>query len=159
MFNEKAQIAIYDVMFAVFIFVMVFAGFNAIHNENFQTGLEVNALNYKKNLAHNAMEVLIDFEGSPTSWTVANVILIGLAEKKGMLSEEKVIELTSMDYEDIKSIILFGKYNFFLEIDSENPADDLNIGMDPSSKETVIKVERKAVYKEAMADVRLSVFE
>lgn len=157
--NEIGQMALYDCMFAVFIFIIVFTAFTTAHNMNFQTGEEINKLNEMKNVTHNAMESLINFEGKPSNWDSENVEIIGLAEKKGVLSEEKVSEFALMEYEKIQEKIVFGRYNFFLEIDSEREEDDLNAGQAIGNEADVIKIERNVLYKEAITNVRLSVYE
>lgn len=159
MFNRNAQIAIYDVLFAVFIFVVVFAGLSTVHNQNFITGTEVNKLNEMRHLAHNAIKILVDFEGTPSNWDSSNVIVPGLKEKKGVLSEEKVSELNKMSYEDLMEKLVFGRYNFLLEIDSKNDAHDLNIGQELNDTGIIVKVEKKAMYKGEIANVKLSLFE
>lgn len=157
--NERAQIALYDCVFAVFIFVIVFAAFSSVHDQNFETGSRINNLNEMKHLAHNAMETLIGFEGEPSDWGIGDVEVIGLAEEKYVLDADKVSLLNSMEYDKVKSLLLFGRYDFLIEIEPEADLYGFSIGREITDEVTVIVLERKVFYGGDLANVRLSIFE
>ncbi|MBU2100134.1 hypothetical protein KKB11_02800 [Candidatus Micrarchaeota archaeon] len=109
--NCKGQIFTTDFVFAVvvllFILVISTTSFgliqNALNEEEFYFEMQEKAL--------NASQALVSTSGDPNTWELLsdlNVNSIGLAKERNVLDKtkiDKLIDLNSTNYEDIKEIL------------------------------------------------------
>jgi len=109
--------------------------------------------------AQQAMDGLTKTSGFPSTWTQANVELIGIAQKSGIIDKTKFKNFVSMDYNLAKTKLGLDGYEFSFDLNALNVSDSNRIGLTPSASTSVVSVNRTVVYNGGEAIVTLKVFE
>ena len=156
--DKRGQISTYDIVVALFIFVLVFATMRGIWISNVQKAETEQEYNIMKLKAMQAIESMVKTKGYPKNWDGSNVELLGLARKQNVLSESKVMQFAAMDYSTAKDLLLIANYDFNFSLHSAEPTDSVSVGMPLDSNSTVISIKRVVKYKGAEADVVFKVF-
>ena len=156
--NEKGQISTYDIIVALFIFVLVFATMRGLWISNLQKAETEQQYNKMKMKAMQAIESMVKIKGYPKNWDESNVELLGLARKPNVLSESKLQQFAAMDYGNAKDLLLIGDYDFNFSLDAAEPTDNISVGMPLDNNSTIVSLKRIVKYKGAEADVVFKVF-
>ena len=163
--NCKGQIFTMDLVVAVtvllFILVISMTSFgliqNALNEEEFYFEMQEKAL--------NASQALVSTSGDPNTWELLsdlNVNSIGLAKERNVLDKtkiDKLIDLNSTNYEDIKEILGLAKYNFYFKITTINGQTVKEFGTFPGSQNKTIVIERYVLLNGEERKLLLGVFE
>ncbi len=116
--NKKAQVGVWDLLAAVFLFVILMTVIMIYwydYNRDILTKLEnENALSTALSVTDN----LIKTPGKPTAWNTTNVQVFGLAVSDRELSEEKVEQfcnLTNSSYNQSRTLMnLMHQFHFLI---------------------------------------------
>jgi len=89
--------------------------------------------------------------GLPADWSGSDVVIIGLAIEEGKLNGTKVAEFVAMDYDDARTRLGTGAYDFYFRLkDSDNRTitiqeTDAEAGVYPSDAEMIAASERYVI--------------
>jgi len=158
--NRKGQIATYDLLFAVIVFMAIFLLMNNIWAENYANALKKEETRRMQFSARQAIKVLTGSAGYPEEWTSEDVEVPGLLEEHGSkrLSNEKIEELDGMDYNAVKDLLKIGEYDFMISVNALNDLYDKEIGLPVSGESKAVRLERVVYYKGGNANVSLTLF-
>ncbi|MBU2476956.1 hypothetical protein KKG83_05790 [Candidatus Micrarchaeota archaeon] len=146
--NCKGQIFTTDFVFAVVVLLFILV----ISTTSF--GLIQNALNEEEfyfemqEKAFNASQALVSTQGDPNSWELLsdlNVNSLGLAKERNVIDEgklQRLVDLNSTNYQEIKEILGLGKYEFYFRLTSMQGQTVKEFGTFPGTEEKVIVIER-----------------
>ena len=154
----RGQLASYDVLVAILIFLMMFIVLRQIAINNITSTTNELTYNEMKGYSQQAFDSLLKTKGVPLNWTSANVELIGLSQKPYFIERDKLLELSLVDYNLAKQKLALNKYDFFLEIDSSNDLIDFNYGVEPNTSSEVISLDRIVFYEGDEANATIKVF-
>lgn len=156
--RKTGQISLYDVMAALFVFILVFVTMRGIWIGNVISAEDTQGNSEIRLKAAQAVNSIIKIRGFPKDWDSENVQLIGLAKRANVLSEEKLAEFAAMEYGQARDLLLLGNYDFNLSIEAFDQANNLSIGMPLDGNSTIVSLNRTVKYKEAEASVVFKVF-
>ncbi len=158
--NKKGQIATYDLLFAIIIFMGIFVLMNSIWVENYSNAIKKEETKRMQFSAKQAMKIFVDSSGYPADWTSGNVEIPGLLREYGAkkISNEKITELAGMDYDAIRSLLKIEEYDFFLSIDALGESHDQNIGTVVPANSKAVQLERVRYYQGGAASIALTLF-
>ena len=117
MIDQKAQATSYDVMAAAFIFLTIVAAVTIIWNSNL-TGLEENiASEEMKNTAYFTIGKLVETPGISSNWENGyDLNSLGLSKGKRIISAEKLAKLSTLDYDDVKSVMNIQGHEYWMRL-------------------------------------------
>ena len=104
--GRKGQIVLYDVVFAVAVFLLVFGTFYAYYSHNFETFNSEIKMREMQALAEMSLDTMLNSKGIPDSWTGTDVNVIGIVSLPKLINEVKLAKLQSMDYLTAKQKLL-----------------------------------------------------
>jgi hypothetical protein len=154
----RGQVSSIDLLAAVLIFTMIFFSLRGFWMDSMSK-----AINDSTNLemqikSTEALDVLLKTPGHPIDWNESTIELIGLAQKPGVLDEDKLNSFSLMDYSLAREKLGLGKYDFSFDINSVNPLFNKSIGKSSDLNTIVFSVNRTVVYKGGEASVIFKVF-
>lgn len=92
--------------------------------------------------AFEVTDALMNSKGMPEDWNSSNVITIGLAAEKNILSREKADEMNGSSYQRLKNIV---GYDFHMILKDINGSVYYDIGIAPYDNATNIVPVRRSV--------------
>lgn len=158
MLRKTGQISLYDVMAALFVFILLFVTMRGIWIGNIISAEDIQGETEMRLKAAQALNSIIKIKGFPKNWDAGNVQLIGLAKRANVLSEGKLNKFAAMDYGTARDLMLLGSYDFNISIEAFDPVNNISIGMPIDGNSTILSLERTVKYKEAEASVVFKVF-
>ena len=156
--HNKGQTSSYDLLVALFLFLLMFASMRGLWIGNIQVAEKEQQHIEMRFKTIQAMNSLIKTKGYPSNWDTNTVELIGLAERENVLSETKINRFAALDYPTATELLALGNYDFNITITSFNPANDLSVGMPVDQNSTIVSIKRSVKYKGGEADVVFKVF-
>jgi len=156
--RKTGQISLYDVMAALFVFILIFVTMRGIWIGNVVSAEDTQSNSEMRLKAAQAINSIIKIRGFPKDWDSGNVQLIGLAKRANVLSEEKLAEFAAMEYGQARGLLLLGNYDFNLSIEAFDPANNVSIGKPLDGNSTIVSLNRTVKYKEGEASVVFKVF-
>ncbi len=121
--NKKAQIMMTDLFVALSVFLVLLisvVSFMILYEKRVNSNMAYEDMRMK---AMQIANFLVKSPGIPQDWenNASSVMAIGLASAPLILSEEKVVNFTTLDYERAKTIFNVRHYEFnFVLMDSNN---------------------------------------
>lgn len=156
--NRKGQIVLYDMIFAVAVFLLVFGTFYVYYSHNFETFNSEIKMREMQALAEMSFDTLLNSKGIPDNWTGTDVNVIGIVSLPKIINSQKLAKLQSMDYLAAKQKLLFGKYDFFLEF--KNPQQTITVGLQPTDTNYLRAVLNSIVLKDGVnTNVEFTIYE
>ena len=140
----RGQTMLYDLMFAVMIFLLLFAFAISKYASIMNDLSRDDAGKEMRNKAEIIAGSLAEGKGVPENWHVLSaddINQIGLARKPMVVSQERLEKFVSMDYNETKDILGIAGYEFFFGL------SDMNFGIAPSGAAEAIKIERPVEYE------------
>lgn len=135
---------LYDLMFAVMIFLLLFAFAIAKYSSLMNDLGNDDARKEMRNKAEIIAGSLAEGRGVPENWHVLSpndINQIGLSRKPMVVSGERLQKFISMDYNEARRILGIPAYDFFFSLSG------LNLGVVPLNAEEAIKIERPVEYE------------
>ena len=135
---------LYDLMFAVIIFLLLFAFAIAKYGSLMNDLGNDDAKKEIRNKAEIITGSLAEGRGVPENWYVLSskdINQIGLSRKPMVISAERLQKFISMDYNETKRILGIPAYDFFFGLSG------MNFGIEPLNAEEAIKIERPVEYE------------
>ena len=95
-------------------------------------------------LAFQIVHIMTKTEGIPKSWEHSsnNPTVIGLKGSNGMLDENKINALISLDYNESKDIMNIKRYDYEFELLDSNGNDISSSGLTPNDAELSVALTR-----------------
>lgn len=159
---NRGQVAFYDFLIAVMIFLLAFAVLNGIWSNNYSNATGMLAMNDMESKTLQALNAMIKTQGDPAAWTgIGDVNIIGLASKKNAIDETKLAQfkaMTGASYAAVKDKLKLAGYDFNFEFIAQNPAENFSIGRMPSDGNNIISLARAVEFKGGSAIVQFKVF-
>jgi hypothetical protein len=133
-------------------------------------GLIQNSLNEEESYfemqekAINASQALVSTPGEPNTWEFLdelNVNSIGLAKERNVLDENKInklIDLNSTKYQEIKQLLGLQKYDFYFKVTEMNGKTLKEFGVFPGKENKTTVIERYIILNEKERKFLLGVF-
>lgn len=116
--NEKGQVMSYDLIFAVSVYLVLFALMVGILSNNLNETAKARIVGQMRQAAFEAANVLVLTPGMPSTWQAGlDVNRIGLVYEPRVISGEKLDAFSAMDYGELKEIFNIQDYNFYVKIE------------------------------------------
>lgn len=150
--KKSGQAVIIDLFVAVSVFIILIIILTItwdLYNVRLQTRMEYDEMILKTFLISDA---LVKSEGVPFDWddnptpSVATIRQLGLADRRGILSDKKVEKYLSLSNADVKDILNIGLYNYYFLIRDVNGTPYVSRGAVPQGK-LAVNSGRIVVYK------------
>jgi hypothetical protein len=154
---KRGQISSIDVLVGIILFIFVLVTLRGVWLSNLESGYSQIHSVETQLLATQAIDVLLKTPGYPIDWSSSNVEVLGLADKPLVLNEAKVSEFISMSYEDSKSLLGLGSYEY--RIDFNNNGTIFSKGPVIDSIGRIVSMKRVVWYNGGRTDVTFTVFD
>lgn len=147
--EKRGQIFSLDAIFSIVLFfiilIFVFVTWNiySLRINEQDAHIELQLLTFQ------ITDILVESSGVPSNWEVssANVSVIGLQKKPGILTQEKINALLLMDYENVKDSFNIERFDFEFQIVDGN-GTIRKIGVHPENRTQEVITVRRIVYVE-----------
>ncbi|MDY6774425.1 MAG: hypothetical protein SVS85_04455 [Candidatus Nanohaloarchaea archaeon] len=140
--SRRGQMFSTDFILSSFVFFLILSvavlSWNMAYAERNRFS-EFQAMNQR---AFQFTDMMVRTPGYPRDWTANNVQIIGLARPDHVIQVEKVEELASMNYNETKRVMHLDRYDYFLNITTED--FHTSLGKQPSNADNIV-VERRTV--------------
>lgn len=165
----KAQVWSIDFIVSVMAFTAVVALMLFVwKSASTQAGESIRIGELQK-VALNAADMLVRSPGIPPNWTSEGVVFMGLAEREGVISPDKVSEMLGTGYNESRKALHIGSGEFYISLRDYN-GTLLNVtaagnqtaaehGSYPNGSGFVVPVERYVLFNGELARLRLIVWE
>src|SRR3989338_2918927 len=118
--NSKGQVVSYDLMIAVFIFLLVFAFALSVWQNSIGAIAGEKVLYEMKNSAVQISNQLVITSGVPSNWHLSgDANLYGFALSRRALSLQKLNAFKALDYNSAKGKMGIADYNFYIKIEQD----------------------------------------
>ncbi len=164
----RAQIWSIDFIVSVVIFAAAVAMILFVWGSASSQAAESLQITELQKKAITAADTLVRIKGVPENWVQGNVTFIGLAEREGVISSQKVAQLLNMGYGDARGGLQLGGDEFYLALKDSNGtflnatvgsvSMQIEYGNYPNSSKFVVPVERYVLYNGELARLQLIVW-
>ena len=113
---SRGQLSGIDMMFGVFLFMIVIAVISIEWTDSFNYAKNVQMTRTTTDLAISLSNQLVSFEGEPQDWNATTVKVIGLAIRQNLLSQGKINTLAAMNITAIKDLLGVSDYHLLIRI-------------------------------------------
>ena len=118
--KSRGQVVSYDLMIAIFIFLLVFAFVLGIWQNNLDAIASEKILYEMKNSAVQISNQLAMTPGVPSNWHLGgDANLYGLALSRRALSLQKLNAFKALDYNSTKGRMGIADYDFYIKIEQD----------------------------------------
>lgn len=159
--GEKGQIFIYDAVFALAIFLLLFISLLAVWQSSFDSINDSRKLEEMKTKAINASDLLVFTKGSPDNWhniSLNDVNSVGLVSSARVIDSNKLNAFQSSEYASLKNKMNLPEYDFHLSLEQDN-AVVFEKGEQPGSEDFSVALLRIVDYKGKQAKLFLKIYE
>ena len=146
---KKSQIAVTDLLISLVIFLLLIialVNFWNTYSKRLAQDIDYRALELK---AFHITDVLTKNPGIPLTWETdpSSALVIGLQQKDGILSKNKVNSFFSLNESSIKEFLNIEAYNFYTELRALNNTPLTNSsGTSPNNPKQTIVIKRYLLY-------------
>jgi len=154
---KKGQVQFdYIVAFFIFIIVIFFIAFISFRPISGSTSNLEETRTIR--MSNRVSELLIKTKGIPDDWEddPDNVVRLGLASEPWVLDLNKVNNISSLNYSQIKEALDLDGYQFFLKV--ESAASYVSVGDMPNNIDHVSMINRYAVLEGETAIVAIGIW-
>lgn len=129
----KGQMFSTDMVLSMFVFIgmTVFSVF--IVDATAEYGMRFHEEEVMEESIVRTSDFLVRSPGYPENWTFNEVEVTGLADSPNVIKSSKFLELKRMDYDEVRSINRIPRYDFHLEIVSEDIEGIKNVCSGPTA--------------------------
>ena len=154
---DKGQIAVLDLLLAIVIFIIILTGFFLTWNR-YTNRLDDSKLNNELSLhSFQTIQQLVTSPGMPNNWEVniSGVMILGLAKKDGVIDENKLNALKTLNYDQVRSLLNLKRFGMLLLIKKGNESI-YELGNVSSGR--TIQIERKVLYQNEESTIQLALW-
>lgn len=158
--ESRAQAVLLDLVFGVFVFVLLFAFLYSQWQASLSTALREQGFEELHARGFQAVDSLVSSKGQPSNWHLlsqSDINVLGIARKRNVVDEARLSRFLSLDYEFARQKLALSSFDFFFHI-SNSQGVDFNFGLLPDSNIAVFSFRRIVDYKGVESIVDFTVF-
>lgn len=162
--NTKGQTQMIDLMFAVFIFLLLFATLALAWNNSYTKSLAEQDFFEMQSKCLELSSFLLKDKGTPIDWqnqNLSDVVTFGLASKDRVVETNKLSALqtfSDVNYLRVRELLGVAPYDFYFELTIlGNPLPETSFGLSPAADSEVASIRRIVEYNggEALVVIKL----
>ncbi len=120
MLNRNGQVVSYDLMIAIFIFLLVFAVVLSTWVNNLNAIAGEQQIYDMKNSVVQLADMLVMTAGIPSNWHLGgDANLYGFATSRRVLSLQKLDAFKALDYNSARDRLRIANYDFYIKIEQD----------------------------------------
>ncbi len=151
---RKSQVAVTDLLISLVIFLLLIialVSFWNTYSKRLGQDMDYRALELK---AFQITDILTKNPGIPLTWEndPSSVLVLGLQQKDGILSKNKVSAFLSLNESSTKELLNIEAYNYYTELRALNNTPLTNSsGTSPNNPKQIITIKRFLIYEDQKA--------
>ncbi len=150
----------FDFALGLLLFLLAWSYLDAQFGIRFVEARQDSDVGIMKAKAEYAIDTLVRSGGSPDNWEelgIDSLVFPGLAQRDRELSEAKLAAFSNLssEYGRLKDAMGLGEFDFSFRYAG---GADVNAGLEPQSRATIVAVQRVALYKGVVGTATLKVY-